>query len=196
MLFIGDLHLGHTKVALLRGFDNVEDHDDYLIEQWRKTVRPNEEVYILGDISSGKEEEEVRALTIISGLPGFKTLIAGNHDSVSGIHRGWSILTPFYNTVFGAIHDYGRIRMNRRMVLMSHYPYLASGDGPGRGHARYSWARVPYMGELLLHAHTHHTDPFSGSVTGREMCVSWDARRGFTTEAQVSKWVESFGEDG
>lgn len=192
MFFLGDPHFRHIKVARIRGFDTVEEHDAHLIKQIRNQVRENDRLIIMGDISSGREEGEYEALEILRDLPGYKTLICGNHDSVAGIHRKWSPHTPFFQEVFETIHDYGRIRMEGRQVLLSHYPYISQGDGPARGPSRYEWARLSDTGELLIHAHTHHTDPFSGSVTGREMCVSWDARRNLTTEAQVSAWVKSF----
>lgn len=190
--FVGDPHLYHDRVALIRGYANGEAMAEAFAHLVTRTVSIHDTLYILGDCSSGREEDEYRALQLLKTLPGIKILIVGNHDSVSGIHRKYACHTEMFRDVFTEIHEYTRIRMENRMVILSHYPYLSSGDGPGRGPARYEWARMADTGELLIHAHTHHTDPFDGSSTGREMCVSWDAwRKRFATDADISKWVQS-----
>ena len=50
------------------------------------------------------------------------------------------------------------------------------------------------MGKALIHGHTHHSDPFSGSLTGREMCVSWDAWGRLVNIDQVAAWVDAMEE--
>ena len=52
ILFTSDLHLGHENIVKSRNqFDNIEEHDRYLIEQWNKEVHKSDDVYILGDLS-------------------------------------------------------------------------------------------------------------------------------------------------
>lgn len=190
--FIGDLHLGHEKVAGLRGFDTVEAHDAALQKQWTRQVKQGDTVWVLGDISSGGAGGEIRALDILTGLPGRKRLIAGNHDSVAGIHRSPSPRTRLFREVFETIADYGRIRINRESILLSHFPYESQGDGPGRGKApRYLDYRLPDLGGRLIHAHTHHAHPTSGSWTRRELCVSWDAWCRLVNLGDVQNWIES-----
>lgn len=188
--FIGDTHFGHAKVAEIRGFPDVKAHDDAVASRWLKQVKFDDTVYVLGDISSGSTTGELHALDILMFLPGRKRLIAGNHDSVSSIHRGVSRHARQYGDVFESVNDYGRVRIEGRDVLMSHYPYITQGDGPDRGEARYAQWRLPDLGNLLIHAHTHHTDPFSGSPTGREMCVSWDAWRRLVNLGDVARWIK------
>ncbi|AWN03439.1 metallophosphoesterase [Microbacterium phage Count] len=189
--FIGDLHFGHKKVSEIRGFSSTSEHDDHIIKKWRKTVRPEDYVHILGDLSGGSNSGEVAALDILSELPGTKHLIAGNHDSISSIHRTKSPNTQRFRDVFDRISDFSRIRMNHQMILMSHYPYLSQGDGPGRGHARYEQYRLPDLGELLIHAHTHHIHPTSGSRTRRELCVSWDAWGRMVGLGDIYNWMST-----
>ena len=38
VFFIADLHLGHTNMALKRGFATVEEHDEHIIEKWNSVV--------------------------------------------------------------------------------------------------------------------------------------------------------------
>lgn len=192
--FIGDLHFRHERVAALRGFATVAEHDAAIIHDWRARVGANDIVYVLGDLSRGGADE-VYALAVLSDLPGRKRLVPGNHDSIGGIHRRRSSITTAYRAVFEAIHDYARIRVDGADVLLSHYPYASQGDGPGRGEPRYLEYRLPDVGRLLIHAHTHHNHPTSGSTTGRELCVSWDAWRRMVSAADVEKWVAAVRAD-
>lgn len=173
--FIGDPHLFHEKVSLIRGFPSVDAHNDFLVRKWRKQVKEQDTVIVMGDCSGGNPHEEEQALSLIQDLPGHKRLILGNHDSESGIHKQVSPNRELFHDVFERITDFGQITYDKRRILLSHYPYLESGDGPGRGLARYAQFRLPNFGHILIHAHTHHTHPTDGSATGREICVSWDA---------------------
>lgn len=188
--FIGDLHFEHDKVAQIRGFTNADEHDMVLWYQWEKQVHPDDTVWVLGDISRGSSAAEGVALYLLSRLPGHKHLIAGNHDSVSSIHRNGFKKQRQFLEVFESVQEYQRIRVNGQSVLLSHYPYASQGDGPNRGEARYTQWRLPDEGGHLIHAHTHHDHPTSGSVTGRELCVSWDAWRRIVNYGDIAKWLE------
>ena len=77
--FISDLHLGHKKILEFSGSYRegltVDDHDDWLIEQWNSVVRKRDVVYLLGDVAFSRE-----GLAKLSLLRGDKKLIMGNHD--------------------------------------------------------------------------------------------------------------------
>jgi len=68
---IADLHLGHAKVAGVRGFKDVAQHDYHLVEQWNKVVTKRDVVYVLGDVFR---------LDLVDQLKGTKKLALGNHD--------------------------------------------------------------------------------------------------------------------
>lgn len=190
--FIGDPHFGHQKVAEIRGFAETESHDEAIIRKWLRQVGDEDVVYLMGDLSAGSPVAERRSLSILSELPGRKRLIAGNHDSISGVHRKASPHVEMFREVFEQIHDYGRIRVEQKHVYLSHFPYESQGDGPGRGDrsARYLEYRLPDLGAHLIHAHTHHFHPTSGSTTGRELCVSWDAWHRLVNLGDIQKWIE------
>lgn len=192
--FVGDLHFGHEKVAQIRGFDSTDAHDRALVQQWKRQVSDGDTVYVLGDLSSGSRLGEVWALSLLRGLPGYKRLIAGNHDSISSIHREQSPHTWEFREVFERIGDFGRVKVNQRQVMLSHYPYASQGDGPNRGPMRYAEYRLPDVGHPLIHAHTHHSDPYSGSRTGRGMCVSWDAWGRLVNLGDVARWLDGVPE--
>ena len=173
--FIGDPHLYHPLVAELRGFEDVTDHNVAIVRKWRKQVNENDIVYVTGDCAGGGSAMEKMALELLATLPGRKRLIAGNHDSVAGQHTSPSPNRELFHSVFEKISDHGRVSLNGKRILLSHYPYWESGDGPVRSPARYQQWRLPDLGDWLIHAHTHFTHPTSGSATGREICTSWDA---------------------
>lgn len=200
--WLGDPHFGHLKVALIRGFATTDEHDEAILKQL-SALKPLDTVYFMGDLSSGKPADAERALELISELNCITHLFAGNHDPVSSIHKtGWKEQRR-YLEVFDSVRDFGRIALEGEMVLMAHFPYAALGDGDGRvGPPRYLPFRLPDVGHPMLHAHTHQSHPFSlmreETITKIEldgydlnsMCVSWDARRGLTTENDVTKWLE------
>lgn len=79
--FIADLHFGHRNIVNFeslkphRHFATVEEHDEALIANWNKVVRPQDDVWVLGDAVFGK-----RTLIKIARLQGTKRLVMGNHD--------------------------------------------------------------------------------------------------------------------
>lgn len=121
--FVADLHFGHAKVAGLRGFDSPSAHDASITSKWNRQVSDDDLVYVLGDLSSGSRTSERWALSVLGALPGRKRLIAGNHDSVASIHRKLSPHVELFNQVFERVSDFGRVRIEGRDVLLSHYPY-------------------------------------------------------------------------
>lgn len=187
--FIGDLHFGHEKVSRIRGFGNTQLHDNAIMRKWTKQVKDDDIVYILGDISSGRRDEEEEALQLLAYLPGRKRLISGNHDSVSGVHKIPSPHRKMFAQVFEKMSDFGHFSMDGRQILLSHYPYWASGDGPERFPARFEEFRLPDTGKILIHAHTHYSNPLTGSATGREICVSWDAWRRMVDQGDIYRMI-------
>ena len=50
--YIADLHFFHTNMNYemdMRGFENAEQMNEYMIARWNGRVRKNDEVMILGD---------------------------------------------------------------------------------------------------------------------------------------------------
>ena len=74
--FIADLHLGHTNMAIKRGFSTVEEHDEHIITQWNSVVNKRDVTYILGDITMEKKS----SYPLLDRLNGIKHVVLGNHD--------------------------------------------------------------------------------------------------------------------
>lgn len=86
---IADLHLGHKKLAEVRGFASVEAHDEAIVAAWNKTVRVKDVVYVLGDVFRTDH---------IYRLKGVKKLAMGNHDKKPAEHyaRLFSKVSSYY----------------------------------------------------------------------------------------------------
>ena len=79
IFFTADLHLGHTNIIKYckRPFQNVDEMNAKLIENWNETVSDKDEIYVVGDFAfmGTKNVEE-----ILKHLRGRKYLLRGNHD--------------------------------------------------------------------------------------------------------------------
>lgn len=83
IFLIADLHFGDSDMVTildgnfhpLRPFKTIEEHDEFLIDNWNKTVDVSDKVYVLGDVAQKKKDLEKFAR-----LKGKKILIKGNHD--------------------------------------------------------------------------------------------------------------------
>jgi calcineurin-like phosphoesterase family protein len=79
--YTADLHFWHRRMNQYmdkRGFESVEDMNEYMISQWNLKVRKKDEVFILGDLCISTKAEAANA--ILERLNGRKYLIIGNHD--------------------------------------------------------------------------------------------------------------------
>jgi calcineurin-like phosphoesterase family protein len=174
--FTADLHLGHKKVSDLRGFSNPQEHNDAIVARWRKMIRYEDEVWVLGDISGGGSASQLSALAILSKLPGTKYLVAGNHDSIHPMHgRKSTTWIPFYADVFKAVYTQMVLRSGGQKLFLSHFPR----DKDHTPIARYPEWRpsipYPYGGNenyWLLHGHTHSSENMGNH---QEICVGLDA---------------------
>lgn len=54
--FISDPHFGHKNMATHRGFHDELCMNEYIIDQWNKTVNKRDTTWILGDITMEKNE--------------------------------------------------------------------------------------------------------------------------------------------
>lgn len=115
--YIADPHFFHgalnTKMDR-RGFESVEAMNEYMLRQWNRKVRKNDEVVILGDLSWGKAEETNELLERLNGR---LYLIQGNHDRF--------LKNKDYNAGrFVWIKPYEELQDNKRKVILCHYPIM------------------------------------------------------------------------
>jgi len=154
--FTSDLHIGHEKVAGIRGFASTEDHDAAIYARWGGVVADEDKVFVLGDLT-GDSRGLDRALDLLAALPGEKHLIAGNHDSCHPMKRSAYKALPQYLRAFESVASAATFKGYGIDVLLSHFPYTADRDGV----TRYPQWRLPNLGQWLLHGHTHGTEVVS-----------------------------------
>jgi calcineurin-like phosphoesterase family protein len=81
LYFTSDTHFGHHNILRYcnRPFDNIDDHDNALVDNWCSVVKKGDTVYHLGDFGYTKDIERLRK--ICNRLTGNIVLIRGNHDT-------------------------------------------------------------------------------------------------------------------
>ncbi len=105
--FISDTHFGHANILLfepeLRPFKTIEEHDDFIIEEWNAVVQKNDVIYHLGDVA-------FRDFPIykLGFLNGHKRLIMGNHDQ--------------YSRLQGLFEEFNGVKYWKDGILLSHVP--------------------------------------------------------------------------
>lgn len=141
--YISDLHFFHddlNKNMDMRGFENVEAMNSYMIEQWNKKVRKNDETVILGDFSMGKTAQTEE---ILNALNGKKYMIIGNHDRFLSDKK-------FDTSLFKWIEPYKEVKDDKRRVILCHYPIFCY---KGQYHVDDKGEPKTYM----LYGHVHNT---------------------------------------
>ena len=166
-----DLHLGHKLVAEMRGFRDPQEHDDFIVAKWRKVIQPDDDVWVLGDISGGGSAAQLGALATLLPLPGRKILVAGNHDGVHPMHgRAMLRWAPFYADIFEHVCSAAQLRVEGHRIRLSHFPRVADHTQE----IRYANWRPPIYPEWLVHGHTHSLEV---RTSLNEIHVGWDAWR-------------------
>lgn len=85
IFFTADMHFGHENMISfvnyngqkIRPFNTCQECDELMIENWNSVVRPQDKIYVLGDICFNKNLGD----KIMPRLNGKKCLIRGNHDN-------------------------------------------------------------------------------------------------------------------
>lgn len=122
--YIADLHIGHKNILRLsnRPFKTMDQMIEKIIENWNKTVKAEDDVYILGDVFyryDGNLKE------LLQKLNGHKHLIIGNHEKQLLKNK-----QALY--MFDSVDSYKEITdtLNGKTVqiIMCHYP-LAEWNG-------------------------------------------------------------------
>jgi len=155
---ISDTHFQHTNILtfkesetgkLVRGhlFDNVDQMDECMMDNWNSVVKPGDLVYHLGDVFFGNKETFIKKWKLLNGS---KRLVLGNHDDAKFFVKH-ELVTKV--VVWREFHEHG--------LLLSHVPL----DPSGLLRKRY------YTGpqKRLLNVHGHiHQNP---SPTEHHKCV-------------------------
>ena len=114
--FISDTHFNHDREFIWgpRGFKNINESNKTIIDNWNKTIGPNDDVYILGDFFLGKDIDFVKETLKI--LHGKIHLIIGNHD--------YFINDNEIRKQFVQIKDRKTIKDGKERIILDHHPSL------------------------------------------------------------------------
>lgn len=117
ILFTSDLHLGHANIIkhCNRPFQTVEEMDEFILEKWNAKVRPNDTVYILGDLMFRNKRPPEEYL---SRMPGKKHLVVGNHD------KAWMKKVDLEEW-FESVEMMRFMSDGQRKLTMCHYPMMS-----------------------------------------------------------------------
>ena len=134
--FTSDLHFYHDKIIRHcdRPFRDAQEMNEKIIQNWNNTVSPDDEVYILGDVTMKGPEQ---AFAVLSRLAGKKYLVHGNHDYFVDNHA-WKE----YDWLFLWVKEYFELVVNNQKFVLFHYPIA-------------EWADF-YKGSIHLHGHQHN----------------------------------------
>lgn len=180
--FVSDLHFSHRNIISFcdRPYKDVTDMNEAMVAEWNSKVKPEDEVYVLGDFSLNPKT----AALYTPQLNGIKHLIEGNHDSCFEFDKkpekeanqkqkyfdmGWESVSRFNSLVLS----------NGTEILMSHFPYR---DPVCEQYdTRYLEYRPINNGTILLHGHQH-----ARYVKHKNMIdVGWDNKLTLYTENEI-----------
>ena len=149
LYFTADLHFGDAAMLAShpeRPFSAESDvarHDEWLLDLWQRTVGPDDEIYILGDLAADSFDQTA---SLLSNLPGIKHLVTGNHDY--GLRPFSSAFSSMERLQTCFVRPEQAASLSRPVLLsrpvclqLCHYPLL-------------TW-EGQYRGSLMLHGHSH-----------------------------------------
>lgn len=154
--FTSDTHFYHKRILdFCRETRLGNDHEEMtelLVQAWNGRVKPNDDVYHLGDFSFGTRE---KTLAIMRRLNGRVHLVEGNHDRQleSGELKAW----------FESFQIYKTLTVGNQRFVMMHYPIE-------------SWDRMQH-GTIHLHGHLHGDNHHECRIVKNRFDVGVDTRR-------------------
>lgn len=142
--FTSDLHFCHDKdfVWQVRGFESIDEMNAEIVRRWNEIVYPDDDVYVLGDLTLGNVEE---GLKLIAKLNGYLHIIRGNHDTDTKANR-YLELSNVVSVEFATIYKY-----KKAIFWLSHYPTITANYDDDK-----PWAKHL----VCLFGHTHQEQPF------------------------------------
>ena len=136
-----DLHLGHSNIMkhCKRPFNSIEEMNNRIINNINDMVRPNDELYILGDLYFG-EKQTINTFEYAKKIKCEHIhLIKGNHD------MSYEDLLKLNeeNKVFESISLYKELKYEKRLFVLCHYPFMDN-----------AWNKAMH-GSINIHGHIH-----------------------------------------
>lgn len=168
VFFTADLHFCHKKMSETRGYGSMEAMHEAMIADWNARVRPDDEVYVLGDVSFAGGR---RTVELLEELRGRLHLVRGNHD------KGMNKSTEAY---FLTVSDLKTVKVvdgaDVQRIVCCHFPMLSwdmahYGAWHLHGHSHGS-AKYPYPDAKILDVGVDAINPLTGLRFGRPVSYS------------------------
>lgn len=162
--FSADDHYGHSNILRYcsRPFATIEEHDEALITNWNRVVKPQDTAYIIGDLAFYKDQN--KTAEVVRRLNGKKHLVLGNHDK---------FLKPFVLEMFASVNHYLEIKVQdseaykgSQLIVLLHYAMKVwnrshSGSWHLYGHSHSSLADDPNSLSFDVGVDAHNYTPIS-----------------------------------
>lgn len=135
-VFTSDLHHEHNNIVRFtkRGVDTTQEgHTEFIRKLWNKEVKPQDEVYHLGDFSFSSKYPEIARF--VDSLNGQKFFLKGNHCDEKVLDR------LVKDGLIHSWYDYKEIKLGDQRIVLFHFP-ITAWHQQGRG----AWH---------LHGHCH-----------------------------------------
>lgn len=146
-----DHHFFHKNIlqyqALTRPFADVAEMNEQLVIRHNEVVKPNDEVYFLGDFGFAPPK---KLEPFLARMNGTKYFIFGNHDG--------SMRNEHMKKHFVWMRNYAEIKHEGSSFILFHYPI-------------FSWNKM-HHGAYHLYGHTHGQIPHL--YHGRSMDIGVD----------------------
>ncbi len=107
--FTSDTHFGHPAIIRFCGrpFQDVGEMDRALVANWNAVVRPEDEVWHLGDFLHRSDRSPDHYLSLLNGQ---KHLVVGNHDTESSKAKYWA-----------SVQAYKELMVEGQRMILFHY---------------------------------------------------------------------------
>lgn len=144
--YTSDPHFFHENMIRLcnRPFQNVEEMNRVIQENWNNVVGKNDTIYILGDFAM-RYENPKDVYNLLNHLNGRKILITGNHDKLRKDSK--------FCNYFEYVKNYDEILDNNRRVILFHYPME---DWNGKFRGSYHLYGHIHNNTSCIHGHIEH----------------------------------------
>ena len=158
-----DLHFSHEKDFIYgpRGFKSAQEMNETIISVWNRLVRPDDDVYVLGDMFVGGTKTPIEvAQNLIGSLRGRIHIVRGNHDTETKLaaYKKCRNVVEIENAIF---LDYRKYHF-----YLSHFPTIT-----------YTWSsKKKELSRMSINlcGHVHTKDPFFDFDKGPIFHCEWD----------------------
>ena len=136
-----DQHFFHRNVLRYcdRPFKDINEMNKVIIDNYRKVVNENDEVYFLGDLTMCGPNQRDKVARVMNKLPGTKHLILGNHDRFKPF--------SYHSMGFSSVHTALRTTFHHDSLVFGNAEFYLAHDP--------AWAQIPLTLWICGHIHNN-----------------------------------------